>query len=309
MSPTSPQPEPRKPREVPVSRRHLVTARGSQDAAPRVVLRLPDLDALAAVALGPAQPATRRRFDAAHHGDVADRSTKRTLPTLEPSETTTTTTTITTQSALTHLFRIPAGKLLPAWTVGGATVLGKTWVLLQQPKMALAAVMAIGLQLAAVLAMLTGGGNTASKSPTDDVLAAPSVVFPGPLQPAGPYDPIQTPATVFGRPAAPQPLPGFGPGELPAWPGDQPVPKVAGTAMPGEANRPAKLSSGGAPIPPPALGAPGAGGSYSGNLSTNQSRLTEATMSRLQSGDAQAERPKARLHGTIKKISTSGITQ
>ena len=44
--------------------------------------------------------------------------------------------------------------------MGGATFLGKALITLQQPKMALAAIVAIALQLAAVLAMLVGNGKT-----------------------------------------------------------------------------------------------------------------------------------------------------
>jgi hypothetical protein len=255
-----------------------------------VVLHLPDLDALAAVALGPPKSRARRRVDAPHFESSA-RSEENVAATPAAAG--------DSSRQLVRLLRVPLLKLAPQLLAGGGAALGKTLVLLQKPKMALAAVVAIGLQLAAVLAMFSdngtndGGANSAQT-------AVPLVQMPIAVH-AGPNDPIQTPATVFGNTPAlpPQTLPGLTAEDLPASPGEGRTPQLVGPSSPAASNQPAKLvpptESTSAQTPtlaPPAL-----------------PQLTSPKVApAVRTGDAAAAKPKARLQGTIKKISTTGTT-
>jgi hypothetical protein len=147
---------------VRVARRQLLTRTTAELPPPRVVLHLPDLNALDGVVLGPPKPAAQRRFDAAHtsaeesrtRGSRSERDSYKSraiddaddgaLP--QPVEPT-----------LANVLRVPLRQLAPKLLdTNNIQRIGKLLVLLQQPKMLLAAIIAAGLQLAAVLAMFTG---------------------------------------------------------------------------------------------------------------------------------------------------------
>src|SRR5688572_7433148 len=240
-------------RATAVTRRHLLTSHGSQHAPPSVVLHLPDLDALSAVALGPPQRSARRRVDAPHYV-TANRPDENNAaaPTAEGDPT----------RQLLKILRVPLLRSAPQWLAGGGAALGRSLVLLQQPKMALAAVVAIGLQLAAVLAMFSGTGKHDATDGAAGGAGSPGVSAPIAVH-GGPNDPIQTPATVFGGSPAlpPQTLPGLDAEDLPAWPGAGSAPKLVGpSALPAaQANQPAKLAPPAQQSPtlaPPTLSAP-----------------------------------------------------
>lgn len=284
MASTLPSSGPRevRNREPATTRRHLLTARGSLDVTPRVVLRLPDLDALSAVAIGPPHSAKRRRLDSAHVVERADSANDSADSNSAKGE-------ITQQWV--RLLRAPVLKGAPPWLVGGATFLGKALITLQQPKMALAAIVAIALQLAAVLAMLVGNGKTDVESNAGLNHAGTPVAVQ-----AGPNDPIQTPHTVFGGGPSqpPQTLPGLDAENLPPWPTDANAPTLAGPlpAPSGAAMQPAKLGDVGAPTLAPA----------------QRFAPPSSSTPTLETSDAAAGKPKAKLQGTIKKISTRGTT-
>lgn len=288
-------------RETAAARRHLLTTRRSADVVPRVVLHLPDLDALSAVAVGPPHSATRRRIDAAHIVEEVVSSTKgpfgggATSAGGSQGE---------TAHQLIRLLKAPLGKFVPPWLAGGAALFGKVVVLMQQPKMALAGVLAIALQLIAILVMFVANGKNEAPTagPNTPNNGAPVVVS------AGPNDPIQTPFTVFGSapPTPPNTLPGLDPNELPTWPSDPrnstlagPLPAPTGN----NANLPAKLGDAAVPTPAPPrslLPPP---------VSTGTTPAAPPTLAgpkpgpSLETTDAAAGKPKARLQGTIKKIS------
>lgn len=262
------------------TRRHLLTSHGSPAAPPRVVLHLPDLEALSAVALGPPKP-TRRRIDSAHTVEaVAD----------ELPSTATTTDGAGTVRQVAQLLRGPLTKLVPQVLTGGGSVLEKTLVLLQHPKLLIAALVAVGLQLAAVLSLLSGIGKHAA--PTTTPGSSSSVVTTMPLPKAGPDDPIQTPLSVFGGPTPPQTLPGLDPHDLPAWPNDA----NSGGLAESKANQPARLEP--TPAPP----------TVHGPLPTLPQLSGPSPSTPVKAAEASASKPKARLQGTIKKISTGGAT-
>ncbi|MBN8627954.1 MAG: hypothetical protein J0M17_20950, partial [Planctomycetes bacterium] len=251
---------------VRVARRQLLTRTTAELPPPRVVLHLPDLNALDGVVLGPPKPAAQRRFDAAHtaeesrtRGSRSERDSYKSraiddaddgaLP--QPVEPT-----------LANVLRVPLRQLAPKLLdTNNIQRIGKLLVLLQQPKMLLAAIIAAGLQLAAVLAMFTGQAPTdQSKSPNSGGDNSPVAVSgPNAGPSGGPIaghrhpDPIngggaiRTPASMgFGLPQLPaggssppeniavgptapslpppQSLPGANPTELPSWGG----PSIAG---------------------------------------------------------------------------------
>lgn len=148
---------------VRVARRQLITSRGSQEMpTPRVVLHLPDLDALQTVALGPIRPASsRRRIDTAHDVEPTSNRANRKRDTKKTSEVEE-----APASPLLNLLRVPINKWLPPLGSGKLSVgsVGQFVVMLQQPKVLLGAIVAVAMQLAAVLAMLSGGGTATDKS-------------------------------------------------------------------------------------------------------------------------------------------------
>jgi hypothetical protein len=248
-----------------------------------VVLHLPDLEALSAVALGPPKPTTRRRVDSAHTVEALDDESPKATPDSAG-----------TIRQVAQLFRGPLTKLVPQVLTGGS-VLEKTIVLLQHPKLLIAALVAVGLQLAAVLSLLSGiGKNDVSTTPG----SSSNVVTSIPLPKAGPDDPIQTPLSVFGGPAPPQTLPGLDPDNLPAWPND------GGRGLAdSKANQPARLEPTEVRTPTLAPTPP-----TNGPLPTLPQLSGPATSASPKTADAAAAKPKARLQGTIKKISTGGAT-
>jgi hypothetical protein len=260
------------------------------------------LEALSAVALGPPTPAARRRVDSGHTETRAQESFAKPTTAVPVADG-------DSSQNLARLFRALPGKFAAQWLTGGPTMLGKTLVLLQQPKMALAAVVAIGLQLAAVLAMLTGDGKTNSNPSA--AVDAPAAAVPLAAQ-GGPRDPIQTPMSVFGGGPVtpPQTLPGLDAHDLPAWPGETTLPSLAGPSVPSsQANLPAKLAPAAErlPTPAPPVRAPNAAIS-SGDSSPMLPQLSGLKSRSDETAEVAGGKPKARLHGTIKKISTRGAT-
>lgn len=230
-------------------RRTLPTARrAGEPAPPRVVLHLPDLEALSAVALGPPKPGPHRRIDAAHATPAGP-----TRPRPAAVDDGDASTASDVGPTLTTLLKEPLRKLVPQLAANPQS-LGQWIVLLQQPKVLLAAVVAVGLQLAAVLAMITGQKET---SPAAHPPGAHEVAEGRPAHVSGgrqPLDfgrPIQTPISavpgalptdggaggpaiswsmpagsaasgpiVVAHPAAPQSVqPNIEMREVPAWPG------------------------------------------------------------------------------------------
>jgi hypothetical protein len=276
---------------------------------------LPDLDALSAVALGPPQTSARRRVDPPHVATAA-RSDEHFAEAPARSA--------VSVADGAQVVRVPKAQLLAQWFADGGATLGKTLTMLQQPKMALAAVVAIGLQLAAVLAMLTGTSKN-DGGPDAGQTAPPVVEMPFAAH-AGPNDPIQTPLTVFGgaKPSVPpQTLPGLDPAELPAWPGDGAAPQLVGptTAPTAQANTGAKLAAPPAvqvpTLAPPTMNLPGMNSPAITSPAITPPVIGTPTLPQLsgpkvapavRTDDTAAVRPKARLQGTIKKISTTGTT-
>jgi hypothetical protein len=214
--------------------RRPLTVRGVQDLpAPRVVLHLPDLEALTSVALGPPQPAARRRVDPPHvvQSAAEPETSAQTVPAAGAAS---------AGPSLVNLFKVPLDKLTAQNLVQGSKKLGQIALWLQQPKMMLAAVAAVALQLAAVLAMLTGTGEKPA-APTGDGPRRNEHGQPGggivdhrrpiqtPMNAPSQYSPIQNFGPGYGgpqrgpvsvaQPSPPQPLPGVQTDELPAWPG------------------------------------------------------------------------------------------
>lgn len=238
---------------VRVVRRQLITAHGTKEMpTPRVVLHLPDLDALQTVALGPVRPSgSRRRIDTAHDVEpTAKRTTrKQELKKVDDDKAE------SPASPLLNLLRVPLKKWLSSEGAGKITA-GSLVVLMQQPKVMLGAIVALGMQLAAILAMLGGGGSSADKSshPSGDVAHShtheshrqESRPVPAPnsgdQQVAHDRRPIQTPlnaVTSDGKPFAgpsllpsPQSLSGIDPKDVPPWQApvtNLPTPKPAPT--------------------------------------------------------------------------------
>jgi len=310
MSPNIPSSsnEPGPVGSVRVARRQLLTARSGHDLPPpRVVLHLPDLNALDGVVLGPPKPAARRRIDGAHVEPHQPRLATREEGQANHSSS-------GAGPTLATLLRGPLDKLAPQ--LGGATTIekiGKLIVLVQQPKMLLAALVAVGLQLAAAWAMLTGGTTTTESTPKDAVPlaqdAAPQTSpspAPGMLPDFGRTvvrdAPVRTPASVLGpgggptlAPSLPPPqnLSGSSNEDLPNWASPTATPPVAIQQAPGIA----------AELPPlPAL--PTAPAAAPSPIESPTAAMTAAP----------AEKPvtkpaKVRLVGTIlKKSSSNGET-
>jgi hypothetical protein len=270
--------------------RRPLAVRGVQDLpAPRVVLHLPDLEALTSVALGPPQPAARRRVDPPHVVRAA----------VESESAAKTAGTASTGPTLVNLFKVPLDKLTAENIVQGGKKLGQIALWLQQPKMMLAAVAAVALQLAAVLAMLTGTGDKPAQ-PTGDGPRRNEHAQHGP-QGGGIVDhrrPIQTPVNAPGQyspmphygpgyggpqrgpisvaqPSPPQPLPGVQPDELPAWPGAA-GPSFAGSPADSPANR--------------------------GSAATTIAPQGNSTPAMAVGESARTNGPKPKLKGTILKV-------
>lgn len=300
-------PSPHTSAAAPVTRRQLLTTRGSQETPPpRVVLHLPDLEALSAVPLGPPRPAERRRIDAAH-AVVAERHD-------EKSESKTNPLSAAVKKQLFDLAKAPVGQLYEQVAPNGKLSIPRLVLLLQSPKLLLAGVAAIGLQFAAILAMITGGGtpdpNSASTDGAQQVVGAPGVSLPATSPMAGSPGPIQTPLsapnlfapslpgsgspTVVAQPTLPPPqsLPGLKQGDLPPWGGDKIAPLV-GTGDLNSANAPATLAAPSSPTP---------------TLSLPSIGPTVRTTPAVQTSDAGIRKPTVRLQGTIKRASQTEIT-
>lgn len=282
MSPAHSSQEAGREPSVRVVRRQLITAHGAKEMpTPRVVLHLPDLDALQTVALGPVRSSgSRRRVDSAH--DV-EPTAKRTTRKQETKNTADDDKGELPASPLLNLLRVPLKKWLTTEGAGKFTA-GSLVVLMQQPKVMLGAIVALGMQLAAILAML-GGGDTADKSanpssaPAGDVAHSHSHESHGPqtrIAPAPkPADqhaahdrrPIQTPlnaVTSDGKPfagpsllPAPQALSGVDPKDVPPW--QAPV-----TNLPTPTATPTRSATIAAPSPSPSAAPAFAGPNFAG---------------------------------------------
>ena len=310
---------------------------------PRVVLHLPDLDALQTVALGPVRPSTRRRIDAAHGVEPTSLRTGRSKEArylAEEGEE-------TPASPLLNLLRVPVGKWLAPLASGKLTA-GSLVALLQQPKVLLGAIVAVAMQLAAVLAMLGGGSSDKH---------APTVASSGSTTPAGAHTDrsgdrgghehaldqhadhrhglIRTPLNTLtsdGKPfigpsllPAPQSLSGVDARDVPPW--QAPV----ATLPPPAANNPATLRSEtvaaptAAPLPStltaPVLSGPtnattaasalpGGGGGSAPSVGTGNVVIGRPDISGASStGPAnivQASSARAKLKGTIQRIPSGG---
>lgn len=244
MSPSNTSQDAGRESPVRVVRRQLITAHGAKEMpTPRVVLHLPDLDALQTVALGPVRPSgSRRRIDAAHDVEpTANRSSRKPDAKISADDGSSD----DVASPLLNLLRIPIKKWLSTEGAGKLTA-GSLVVLMQQPKVMLGAIVALGMQLAAILAMLGGGGSTADKSSSPATPTAGESVAhthgntshgPNPQSAtdqrgdhrhaAHDHRPIQTPLnamTADGKPfagpsllPAPQSLSGVDPKDVPPW--------------------------------------------------------------------------------------------
>jgi hypothetical protein len=293
---------------VRVARRQLLTRTASELPPPRVVLHLPDLNALDGVVLGPPKPAAQRRFDAAHTADEArmrgsrpERDSYKSraaddedhmMP--QPVEPT-----------LANVLRVPLGQLAPKLLdTTNIQRIGKLLVLLQQPKMLLAAIIAAGLQLAAVLAMFTGQAPTdQSKSPNSGGGGHSQVATSGPS--GGPGGGHRHPERINGGGSIRTPASmGFGLPQLPAG-GSAPPENVA--AAPQAANGP------GAPTLPPPQSLPGAspselpswgGPNLAGAPTAAPAPGSIAVTAGTASPATSANKPtRAKLIGTIKTLS------
>ncbi|MGC3967151.1 MAG: hypothetical protein QM775_07190 [Pirellulales bacterium] len=316
---------------VRVARRQLLTSRSTSDLPPpRVVLHLPDLNALDGVVLGPPKPIAHRRYDAAHTAaeeggrrrgqktreardrDGDDDVREKSAPTpIAPT--------------LANVLRVPLSELAPKWAdATNIQRLGRLIVLLQQPKMLLAAIVAAGLQLAAILAMLTGqtppdqtktpnnGGTQVATAPAPSIphthshgdrpIHTPaSMGFGLPMMPSGGAAPPHNspPQNVAGPSQAPalpaaQSLPGMGPNDLPGW---QSAPNLAGPSF----SPPVGPTGGSTSLAPsqPTAAAPGS------------AAVTAETLPAAATSVAKpAGRPtRARLVGTIKNTNPGGAQQ
>lgn len=323
-------------RESPVRvvRRQLITARGSQEMpTPRVVLHLPDLDALQTVALGPVRPSTRRRIDAAHGVEPTSTRTSRSREAKhlgdEEEE--------APANPLLNLLRVPVGKWL-APLAGGKLTAGSLVALLQQPKVLLGAIVAVAMQLAAVLAMLGGGSSDKQTPPVaSSNTGTPAVGESSKSGAHGEQDrrfdqhaehrhgPIRTPLNALtsdGKPfigpsllPAPQALSGVDARDVPPW--QAPV----ATLPPPAANNPATLRSETVAAPvlsgptnatTAASSSPGGGGSSStpsigtGNVVIGRPDISGAS-STGPANIVQASSARAKLKGTIQRIPNSGV--
>lgn len=310
---------------VRVARRALLTARTAADKPPRVVLHLPDLDALSAVALGPAKPTSHRRLDQRHALPTAPTSSARQSDDDQAPR--------SSQVApiLTTLLREPLKKFVPQLASGGVNV--AQWIaIIQQPKMILAAVVAVGLQLAAVLAMLSGNkdaGPTPSGSRETDMAGAPAQTAPYSRGPLEFGRPIQTPLTT-----APESLSWENAARTPpppwpqTYPAPQPLPGPVVVAQPtapsvaaggAEFHQLPQFPTGGAPTMAPPVSLPALAGPPTSSVpSATQPAVgsgPEMFPSATQSNDDRRSTPavtvgsgsaRARLRGTIKKPSDAG---
>lgn len=252
---------------VRVARRQLLTARAtSEQPPPRVVLHLPDLNALDGVVLGPPKPITHRRFDGAHTADDTYPSSSRT-----PREDSRAEAPARTAPTLANVLRVPLGKLVPQLAQGTTLEkIGKLIILAQQPKMLFAAIVAAALQLAAVLTMFTGEGTPGDQTKSHDdghhdhghVAAHSDEHFSGFAPSAGSSGRIRTPASVgFASPSTPSTSgnvagPTLAPTLAPKLPSPQNLPGAAPGDLPWQA--PAEMATSGSPTlaPPKTAGKP-----------------------------------------------------
>jgi hypothetical protein len=202
---------------------------------------------------------------------------------------------------------MPLDKLTPENIVQGGKKLGQLALLIQQPKMLLAAVAAVALQLAAVLAMLTGTGDTSSNNSGDGGRhrdAAPRGVpivdhrhpIQTPINGPSQYSPMlptfgsQRGPISVAQPAPPQPLPGVRSEELPAWGAEGPSLVTTPDGVP--------------LAPPTGLAAPDnrtpAGSTRATPVGQSGAAVSGSTGSGNGSGAAGAVKPK--LKGTILKV-------
>lgn len=270
---------------VRVARRQLLTARATaEQPPPRVVLHLPDLNALDGVVLGPPKPITHRRFDSAHTADDTYPS-----PSRPPRDDARADAPSRTEPTLANVLRVPLDKIVPQLTKGTTLEkIGKLIILAQQPKMLFAAIVAAALQLAAVLTMFTGGGtsNDQTQSPADDHhdhghAVVHSGTHPGGFAPtSGTSGQIRTPASI-----------GFATPSTPATSGNVAGPTLAPTLAPS--------------LPPP-QGLPGAA---PGDLPWQApGEMATSGSPTLAPPKAAAKPTRAKLVGTIKSLGTNGAT-
>ena len=288
-------------RAAAVSRRHLLTTRGSQETPPRVVLHLPDLDALSAVAIGPPRPASRRRVDPPHAvvHDVSGDGRHDTKSQRVASA---------VKKQLVDLVKAPVGQVIEQVAPNGKLSLPRLLIVMQQPKLLLAGVAALGLQFAAIIAMFTGGSTPTD--PAVDASGSPQVAMPQVSMPSsssmiGGNGPIQTPLsapqTLFGAPIGPpssvlvaqpalpppQPLPGLDSRDVPPWAAGNPASEAA-------------TAGSGPTIAPPLANQPGSLNAPSlPQLGPNPSASPV-----LRSSDVGVK-PRPRLEGTIRRASIS----
>jgi hypothetical protein len=351
-------------RAAPPLRRKLLVQRGGHDAAPRVVLHLPDLEALAAVAIGPPTPAgSRRRVDAAHAAvPAAHHDEAPTGPSVVGQA----------AQALSRFLKEPYEAGGPRSAGTGATLVHLA-AILQRPKVMAAGVTALGLQLAAVLALFLGETKQPETNTTAaDDTAPPAVSWPistpgreiggreiGGREIAGPIQtPLSSPPGLLNSPGimptpfgdthrgplpgtaagptlvvqpnmpAPQSLPTLDPRDLPPWGGNSLTPSLGPQLAGPDAAAPSQLKANGAPtpapprgttletLPLPSLTAPALGNANVAAPSASESVLPLPTLPSLGSSKPTsalpvsngggAGRPKARLQGTIQKVSPAG---
>ncbi len=288
-------------RAAAVSRRHLLTTRGSPETPPRVVLHLPDLDALSAVAIGPPRPASRRRVDPPH-------TVMQELAAAERPETKSHRVASAVRKQLVDLVRAPVGQVIEQVAPNGKLSLPRLLIVMQQPKLLLAGVAALGLQFAAIIAMFTGGSTTIDPAVDPSgapQMAMPQVSMPSPSSMIGGNGPIQTPLsapqTLFGTPIGP---PGSVLVAQPALPPPQPLPGLDSRDVPpwatGNSANVSTNSGSGPQIAPPLANQPGSLSAPSlPQLGPNPSASPV-----LRSSDAGVK-PRARLEGTIRRASIS----
>jgi len=328
-------------RESPVRvvRRQLITARGSQEMpTPRVVLHMPDLDALQTVALGPVRPTSRRRIDAAHKVEPTSSRTAGNRDAERAADSDANETNEAAAHPLLNLIRVPLGKWLAPVGGGKFSVgsMSKWVVMMQQPKMLLGAIVAVAMQLAAVLAMIGGGNSSNDKHAGSDHAAhshGDSANHGLPQRLAEQHadhrhGPIRTPLSMpssggqpFAGPAlmpAPQPLAGVDAKDVPPW--QAPV----STLPPPAANRaPARSETVAAPpaapisapnetpvLSGPTNAATSLGGASGPSIGTGNVMIGRPDVSNASASGptnvVQASTAKAKLRGTIQRKPTTG---
>lgn len=338
-------------------RRKLLTTRASTSGPPRVVLHLPDLDALATVSVGQPKRGDRRRVDTAHAASVAAPHRERNAEADDD-----------TGREAQHLVRNILGHVekLSGRAVTGGSTLVQIAALLQKPKVMAAGVAALGLQLAALLAMFLGDGKPADGTSANQAKTGnggPAVVenrpsYPGTEAIGGIQTPLSAPPellhsqggpslligpgtnagsprlsspqspspTIVAQPNLP-PLPRLNGSELPPWDAHEnfvvpPGPQFAAPALPPYA----PAATGTLPVIPARPGPAESATLNAPSIATENSRgpspavgsQSILSLPSMPSSDGARStpalpvsqpgngRPKARLNGTIQKVSSGG---